>query len=252
MGAVYWPMRAPVSGWPSQGPIRAPIGARSSPRGPQSPLDLDSFQKLTRPRKAFNVRHPHLLRTWEAPCSFTKHLFVPEPIDAFALQTESIPRPLRFAIASIAKSRSTMVTTRSGKRQSASFDVEVSPLLNGNGQGKKRGTGVFDGNSDANAQEHDIKRQKVAEPVDKTRWRMKADGGRHTWHYLDDDEAAEKWPQSYAEKWYLGQDLVCRPALPLPMTVCFHSFRCADHDSLLRNSLLCRNQVPPLTLLAMA
>lgn len=104
-----------------------------------------------------------------------------------------------------------MVTTRSGARKAASSDVEASPLLKGNGHGKKRGTGFSSGYSDANGQGHDAKRQKVAEPVDKTRWRMKADGGRHTWHYLDDDEAAEKWPQSDAVKWYLGLDLVRIP-----------------------------------------
>lgn len=113
-----------------------------------------------------------------------------------------------------------MVTTRSGARQSASFDIEASPLLNGNGHGKKRGTGLFNGQEiSSGGQEHDAKRQRVAEPVDKSRWRMKADGGRHTWHYLDDDEAAAKWPQSYAEKWYLGMHLVRLFALPLTTCV---------------------------------
>lgn len=82
-------------------------------------------------------------------------------------------------------------------------------MLNGNGHGKKRGTGIFNDPVKANGgQVHDSKRQKIAEPVDRTRWRMKADGGRHTWHYLADDQAVEKWPQSHAEKWYLGMDLV--------------------------------------------
>lgn len=102
-----------------------------------------------------------------------------------------------------------MVTTRSGARKSTSSNVEATPLLKGNGNDKKRGSSLFRGHGNANGdQEHDAKRQKVAEAVDKTRWRMKADGGRHTWHYLDDDEAVEEWPQSYAEKWYLGMDLV--------------------------------------------
>lgn len=129
-----------------------------------------------------------------------------------------------------------MVTTRSGTRKSASFGVEASPLLNGSENGKKRGTSLFNGQGDANGRQgHDSKRQKVAEPVDKTRWRMKADGGRHTWHYLDNDEATETWPQSYAEKWYLGLDLVrlavCFLCFRSPWTPCV-AFVFADHECL--------------------
>lgn len=151
-----------------------------------------------------------------------------------------------------------MVTTRSGAHKSASFGVEASPLLNGNGNGKKRGTGLFDGYSEVdgagdiietNGQGHDAKRQKVAEPVDKTRWRMKADGGRHTWHYLDDDEAVEKWPQSYADKWYLGLDLVRLVCFPFSS---FVSSSCADHISPSRASLRYQNPIPPSTLSRMA
>lgn len=103
-----------------------------------------------------------------------------------------------------------MVTTRSSTRKSAGPSPESSfVLVNSNGDvdvkanGKKRG-----GENNDDAYEHETKRQKVAEPVDKTRWRMKADGGRHTWHYLEDDEAAKNWPQSYADKWYLDLPLV--------------------------------------------
>lgn len=74
---------------------------------------------------------------------------------------------------------------------------------NGKPNAKKRA-----GETGKGSHEHDSKRQKVAEPVDKTRWRMKADGGRHTWHYLEDDQSAKDWPQSYAEKWYLDLPLV--------------------------------------------
>ncbi len=37
---------------------------------------------------------------------------------------------------------------------------------------------------------------------------MRNDDGRQTWHYLEDDEKAKEWPQSYADKWYLGLPLV--------------------------------------------
>src|SRR5690242_20302123 len=44
--------------------------------------------------------------------------------------------------------------------------------------------------------------------TDHTRWRMRNDDGRQTWHYLEDDEAAKEWPLSNADKWYLGLPLV--------------------------------------------
>lgn len=52
------------------------------------------------------------------------------------------------------------------------------------------------------------KRPKVGGKTDLTRWRMKDDESRHTWHYLEDDKAAEEWPQSHAEKWYLNLPMV--------------------------------------------
>lgn len=109
-----------------------------------------------------------------------------------------------------------MVTTRSSTRQSAGPSPDSSFVLvdaNGHGSGHDYGNGKSNakkrtGATNSYVHEHDSKRQKVAEPVDKTRWRMKADGGRHTWHYLEDDQAAKDWPQSYAEKWYLDLPLV--------------------------------------------
>ncbi|KAL4925989.1 terpene cyclase/mutase family protein [Aspergillus undulatus] len=55
------------------------------------------------------------------------------------------------------------------------------------------------------------------ESIDRTRWRMKNDNGRHTWHYLEDDETAHNWPQSLADKYYLGLPLN-QPTLPKPVT----------------------------------
>lgn len=37
---------------------------------------------------------------------------------------------------------------------------------------------------------------------------MKDDAGTQTWHYLESDEEAKAWPQSIADKWYLGMDTV--------------------------------------------
>ena len=53
-----------------------------------------------------------------------------------------------------------------------------------------------------------------SEHTDKTRWRMLDDDGRQTWHYLEDDKEAEAWPQSFADKYFVGLPLVRSP-LPL-------------------------------------
>lgn len=42
------------------------------------------------------------------------------------------------------------------------------------------------------------------EKTDYSRWRLRADYGRHTWHYLKSEEEIKKWPQSIAEKYHLG------------------------------------------------
>ncbi|KAJ0424939.1 terpenoid cyclases/protein prenyltransferase alpha-alpha toroid [Aspergillus carlsbadensis] len=42
------------------------------------------------------------------------------------------------------------------------------------------------------------------ENLDRSRWRLKNENGRHTWHYLEDDNAARRWPQTLADKYYLG------------------------------------------------
>ncbi|KAI0906077.1 oxidosqualene:lanosterol cyclase [Ustulina deusta] len=56
---------------------------------------------------------------------------------------------------------------------------------------------------------------RIADHTDRTRWRLLDESGRLTWHYLEDDEAAEKWPQSTADRWYLGLDTDL-PDLPKP------------------------------------
>jgi lanosterol synthase len=40
--------------------------------------------------------------------------------------------------------------------------------------------------------------------TDYSRWRLTDVEARHTWMYLEDDEANEKQPQSIAEKYHLG------------------------------------------------
>lgn len=40
--------------------------------------------------------------------------------------------------------------------------------------------------------------------TDYARWRLRDDRGCQTWHYLESDEAAKKWPQTTADKYFLG------------------------------------------------
>ncbi|KAK4185170.1 terpenoid cyclases/protein prenyltransferase alpha-alpha toroid [Podospora australis] len=58
---------------------------------------------------------------------------------------------------------------------------------------------------------------KIQERTDFSRWRMRDDQSRHTWQYLEDDEEAKKWPQSFADKYFLGLD-VDAPEQPKPKT----------------------------------
>lgn len=52
---------------------------------------------------------------------------------------------------------------------------------------------------------------KLASRTDYSRWRMLDEKGRQTWHYLDDDEKAKEWPQTTADKYFLGLSTVRHP-----------------------------------------
>lgn len=64
---------------------------------------------------------------------------------------------------------------------------------------------------------HAVKRPKLEGRTDYSRWRMLDEGGRQTWHYLEDDAAVEKWPQTTADKYFLGRDLVCADSVLSPV-----------------------------------
>lgn len=55
----------------------------------------------------------------------------------------------------------------------------------------------------SNKKNDTAEKHEIAETTDSTRWRLRDDDSRHTWHYLDESEA-KKWPQSYAEKYFLN------------------------------------------------
>ncbi|KAI0465954.1 terpenoid cyclases/protein prenyltransferase alpha-alpha toroid [Xylaria cf. heliscus] len=67
------------------------------------------------------------------------------------------------------------------------------------------------GHIDANTLQH----PRIQHTTDRTRWRCLDEGGRLTWHYLEDDTAVKEWPQSAADKWYLGINIDL-PDLPKP------------------------------------
>jgi lanosterol synthase len=50
------------------------------------------------------------------------------------------------------------------------------------------------------------------ETTDYSRWRLKDDRGCQTWHYLKTDEEVKAWPQSKADKYFLGMSTVSRRA----------------------------------------
>ncbi|KPI38000.1 Lanosterol synthase [Cyphellophora attinorum] len=79
--------------------------------------------------------------------------------------------------------------------------------------------GRANGHANGNLNGHSVKAYKPAvETTDRSRWRMLDEDGRHTWHYLETDEQVEKWPQSIADKYFLGLDTglppLSRPTKP--------------------------------------
>jgi hypothetical protein len=58
----------------------------------------------------------------------------------------------------------------------------------------------------------DYKARLVDKPIDKTRWRLRNVRGVQTWHYLHTDAEVKEWPQSTADKWYLGLPTVLIPS----------------------------------------
>lgn len=58
--------------------------------------------------------------------------------------------------------------------------------------------------AEAIAEQEWPKRPRIDAKTDRTKWRMKDEDGRHIWRYLEDDGAAEEWPQTHADKYFLG------------------------------------------------
>jgi lanosterol synthase len=60
------------------------------------------------------------------------------------------------------------------------------------------------------------------ERTDYTKWRLKDDRGCHTWHYLKTEEEIKAWPQSTADKYFLGLDTVSLHAGAMLPQDCIH------------------------------
>lgn len=76
---------------------------------------------------------------------------------------------------------------------------------NGGMQAKPASKNRADGSQPADIS---AKRALLPETTDRQRWRLRDDAGCQTWHYLEDDDEAKEWPQSLADKYFLGLPMV--------------------------------------------
>ena len=73
------------------------------------------------------------------------------------------------------------------------------------GEAPKEANGHANGHANGSTQ-HDQKFHDAR--TDLTRWRLRDDRGRQTWHYLETDEQLKAWPMSIADRFFLGLDTV--------------------------------------------
>lgn len=121
------------------------------------------------------------------PASFL-HLFTRIPSGLIKRWHSSPGAPLRECVV-VSIASSTMVQTRSARN-----------ILNGHVNGHVKGSAHTNGHTVAPAAQN--------ERTDRSRWRLKDEQGRHTWHYLETDEQVKEWPQSVVDKHHLGLDTV--------------------------------------------
>ena len=53
--------------------------------------------------------------------------------------------------------------------------------------------------------------------TDIQRWRLLDEAGQQTWHYLETDEEVKAWPQSTADRYFLGLPLVIFTSAPFSL-----------------------------------
>lgn len=73
---------------------------------------------------------------------------------------------------------------------------------------KQNGHTQSNGNTKPGTQKPLIKSPTLSKRTDYSRWRLLDERGRQTWHYLEDEEDAKDWPQSTADKYFLGLPIV--------------------------------------------
>ncbi len=73
--------------------------------------------------------------------------------------------------------------------------------INGHGNGRAR---EEDGPIKPAMNTRSVREPHLQERTDYSRWRMLDERGRQTWHYLEDDQKIKEWPQSTADKYFLG------------------------------------------------
>ena len=89
--------------------------------------------------------------------------------------------------------------------------------VNVNGDGNKADQNA---SNRSNGHPVEVRKPLLSERTDYTRWRLLDERGRQTWHYLEDDEDAKEWPQSTADKYFLGLPLVKCDLRSLVNNVC--------------------------------
>ncbi|OAA59219.1 lanosterol synthase [Niveomyces insectorum RCEF 264] len=116
-----------------------------------------------------------------------------------------------------------MVETRASGVQAQEKQAASRKRTNGvHANGTNAANGVNGVNGTTPVDETSEKHVELPERTDYTRWRLRAEDGCQTWHYLektgdDEDDPAKAWPQSLADKYFLGLPLDL-PALPKPKT----------------------------------
>jgi hypothetical protein len=80
-----------------------------------------------------------------------------------------------------------------------------------------------------NEEERVEKKPKLSERTDYSRWRLQNDEGRQTWHYLEDEELAKDWPQTFADKYFLGLPVV-RHLHSVSLSLTANSSRMPQHS----------------------
>ena len=58
------------------------------------------------------------------------------------------------------------------------------------------------------------------EATDIQRWRLLDEWGRQTWHYLESDQEVQRWPQTTADRYFLGLSLVSQHLAMILSVLC--------------------------------